>query len=98
MRKFQVITNEDSENCELLKSWLKQHRAKFDEWHIEDSEVKNRLLDDDKFNQRFCDIVGCAASTPVIHVEDTGEYYYENLFNIDGLVDEDTVKDIIGMA
>ena len=97
MKKIQVITNEESENCELLKSWLKQHRAKFEEWHIEDSDVKKKLLDDDNFNQRFCDIAGCSASTPVIRVDDTGEYIFENLFDSDGIIDETVVKRIIGM-
>lgn len=97
MKKFQVITNEDNEYCEKLKIWLKKHKAKFEEWHIEDNDVKKKLLDDDNFNQRFCDIAGCSASTPVIHVDDTGEYIFENLFDMDGAIDETTVKQIIGI-
>ena len=97
MKKFQVITNEDSENCEALKNWLKKYKAKFEEWHIEDSDVKNRLLDDDKFNQRFCDIAGCSANTPVIRMDETGEYICENLFDAEGQLDETVVKKILGM-
>jgi hypothetical protein len=97
MKKFQVITNENSENCELLRSWLKKHKAKFEEWHIEDSDVKNKLLDDEKFTQKFCDIVGCSANTPVLRMDETGEYVFEGLFDGDGVIDEKAIKSIIGL-
>lgn len=97
MKKFQIITNEESENCEVLKSYLKSKKIKFEEWHIEDSDVKNKLLDDDKFNLKFCDVAGCSASTPVIRMDETGEYIFEDLFDADGLINEAAIKSILGL-
>ena len=85
MKKFQVITKNGCPKCETLKAWLKQKNLKFEEWKIEDQKIVDILLKDEKFVQKFCDIDGCAVYTPVIRIVDSGEYFFKELFGIEGI-------------
>jgi hypothetical protein len=85
MKKFQVITKQGCPKCETLKSWLKSKKIQFEELAIEDEKVTSKLLIDPKFIQNFCDIEGCTVYTPLIHLDETGIYYFKELFGINGL-------------
>ena len=85
MKNFTVISKKNCSKCEDLKAWLKEEGISYEEWSLEEEEVKHKLLGDEKFIQRFCDIDGCMVYTPVIRLEDTGEYYFKELFGISGL-------------
>lgn len=94
MKKFQVISKQGCPKCETLKSWLKQNKITFEELPIEDKKVANKLLNDPKFVQDFCDIDGCTVYTPLIHLDETGEYYFKELFGING-IREQYIKNLL---
>jgi hypothetical protein len=96
MKKIQVITRPDSEKCNQLKAWLGKNKIKYTEWSIDDSDVKRKLLDDDKYTTEYCDLEGCMSKLPMIRLDDTGEYIIEGLFNNEKL-QVDAVKKIIGL-
>ncbi len=96
VKKIQVISKAGCHKCDDLKAWLKKNNVKFDEWSLEDAKVKNKLLSDEKFITRFCDIDGCMVYTPVVRLDETGEYYFKELFGVSGLR-VDAIKKIIGM-
>lgn len=85
MKKFQVISKENCPKCVQLKDFLKKNDLKYDEWKIEDKNITKKLLDDDKFIQNFCDLEGCMVYTPIIRVEESGRYYFKELFGINGI-------------
>ena len=85
MKKFEVISKIGCSRCEMLKNWLKQNKISYDEWKLEDEKVKSKLLNDPKFIKNFCDIDGCMVYTPVIHLTDSGEYFFKELFNQTGV-------------
>lgn len=85
MKNFQVISKPNCSRCELLKDWLKKEEIEYEELSLTSPEVKNMLLDDEKFIAKFCDIDGCMVLTPVIRVKETGAYYSKQLFGIDGV-------------
>jgi hypothetical protein len=96
MKKIQVITRPDSEKCITLKTWLGKNKVKYTEWSIDDSDIKRKLLDDDKYTAKYCDLEGCMSKLPMIRLDDTGEYIIDGLFSSDKL-QVDAVKKIIGM-
>jgi hypothetical protein len=91
-----VISKENCPRCDTLKKWLKEKNIIYEEWPIEKEEIKHKLLHDPKFIQTFCDVDGCMVYTPVIRFEDTGEYYFKELFNQIGIRDK-FVIDLIGL-
>jgi len=91
---FHVISKPGCEKCEALKGWLGENNVKFEEWSLADEEVKQKLINDEKFTEKFCDVEGCMVYTPVIRLDDSGEYYFKELFNQSGLR-VDAVKKIL---
>ena len=85
MNHFQIISKPHCSRCEQLKQWLKQENLPYEEWSLDDPDIKIKLLDDDKFVENFCDIDGCMVLTPVMRIDDTGEYITKQLFGIDGV-------------
>jgi len=85
MKTIQVISKVGCERCEALKTWLKENMIPFEEWKLEDPIIVKRLLDDPKFTQTFCDLEGCLVHTPVLRIDETGDYYFKELFNQMGL-------------
>ncbi|WP_457918353.1 hypothetical protein [Candidatus Lokiarchaeum ossiferum] len=85
MKKFHIISKEDCSRCENLKNWFKNNKIKYEEWSIQDNEVKKRLLKDPKFLSSFCDENGCIVLTPVLYLDESGKYYMKQLFGIDGV-------------
>lgn len=85
MKQFQVISKPNCNKCEQLKDWLKEQEIKFEEWSLAEDDVKKKLLDDEKFIQRFCDIDGCMVYTPVMRLEESGKYYFKELWGVSGL-------------
>ena len=94
MKKFQVISKKNCPRCEDLKGWLKAKNLKYEEWKIEDAEVRIRLMADEQFTQKFCDLDGCMVYTPVIRLDETGEYHFKELFNQMG-IREKFVKELL---
>lgn len=85
MKKIQVISKKGCPRCDVLKNWLNDNKIAFEEWHLEDETIKHKLLDDPKFIDKFCDIDGCMVYTPVMRIDDTGEYIFKELFSQIGL-------------
>ena len=85
MKTIQVISKIGCPRCEDLKAWLRENTIPFEEWKLEDPAVTKHLLEDPKFTQTFCDIDGCMVYTPVLRIDETGEYYFKELFNQMGL-------------
>jgi len=85
MKKIQVISKKGCPRCDTLKNWLKDNKIPFEEWKLEDEHVKHKLLDDPKFIQQFCDVDGCMVYTPVMRIDETGEYIFKELFNQRGV-------------
>ena len=85
LKKFQLITKKGCSKCRLVKEWLEHNNISILEWPIEEEWVADKLLKDPNFIQNFCDIESCTIYTPVIRLEETGQYYYKDLFGISGL-------------
>ena len=85
VEKFQVISKPDCHKCEELKTYLHENDVEFEELSLVDDETKHMLIEDPKFTEKFCDIDGCMVYTPVIRMENTGDYYFKELFNQSGL-------------
>ena len=94
MKKFELISKDGCHKCSDLKAWFKKNSIEFIEESLEDQEVVTKLLNDPKFAEVFCDKEGCIAYTPIIHVEETGDYIHEELFGLDGL-QENYVKNLL---
>ncbi len=97
MKQFQIISKPNCSRCEQLKQWLKQENLPYEEWSLDDPDIKIRLLDDDKFVEKFCDIDGCMVYTPVMRINDTGEYITNQIFGIDGVRGK-YIKEVLGIA
>lgn len=82
---FHVISKPDCSKCEALKKWLGENNVKFEEWSLADDEVKQKLISDEKFTEKFCDVEGCMVYTPIIRLDESGEYVFKELFNQSGL-------------
>ncbi|HME52315.1 MAG TPA: hypothetical protein VKM55_08870 [Candidatus Lokiarchaeia archaeon] len=93
---FHVISKPACSKCEALKEWLGENNVRFEEWSLADEEVKQKLINDEKFTEKFCDVEGCMVYTPVIRLDDSGEYYFKELFNQSGLR-VDVVKKILNL-
>ena len=94
VESFAVISKSGCHKCDDLKAWLKKGNIKFDEWSLEDKDVKQKLVGDPKFTEKFCDIDGCMVYTPVIRLSKTGDYFFKELFNQSGLR-VDAVKKVL---
>ncbi len=94
MKTFQIISKNHCPRCTQLKEWIKDQDLPFEEWHIEDDPVTQKLMNDPELTQTFCDIDGCMVYTPVIRIEETGKYYFKQLFNQMG-IREKFVKDLL---
>ena len=76
MKKFAFIMKPGCKNCEFLNKYLRDKVGNFEEWNVEDEAIVKRLLNDPKFNKKFCDVEECYSSLPAIRLADTGEYYF----------------------
>ena len=85
MKKFQIISKKNCSRCDRLKVWLKENNLDYEEWKLEDPQIKDKLLADPTFVHTFCDVNGCMIYTPVMKVEETGNYYYKRLFGMSGI-------------
>jgi glutaredoxin len=85
LKTFQIISKIGCTRCEALKAWLEQNGIEFEERKIEDDDVQHTLVNDPKFTEKFCDIEGCIVHTPVLHIDETGDYYYKELFSQTGV-------------
>jgi glutaredoxin len=94
MKEFQVITKLNCAKCVKLKKWLNREEINYEEWSLEDQKIIDKLLEDQKFLDKFCDTEGCIAYTPIIRIQNTGEYYYENLFGLKGM-DVEYIKKLL---
>lgn len=94
MKTFQVLTKPKCPKCKKLKEWLASIDAEYEEWNTSDKETQKKLIHDEKFVQAFCDVDGCLIYTPVVRVDDTGEYFHEELWDDSGL-NEDFVKKLL---
>jgi hypothetical protein len=72
----------------MLKDWFDQYGLQYKEWHIETEEVKNKLLNDPKFVEAFQKENYVKIPTPLVYLEDEGDYYYKRLFGISGIRDK----------
>ena len=82
---FQVITKPACSKCDVLIKWLNDNDIKFEEWSIADEMIQQRLKRDYNFTERFCDIQGCMLYIPLIRLDETGVYFFKELFDQDGL-------------
>ncbi len=96
MKEFQIITKNDCHKCVELKKWLKHEKIEYEEWSLEDQKIIDILLEDQKFLDKFCDAEGCIAYTPIIRIKKTGDFYYENLFGLNGM-DVHYIKKLLDM-
>ncbi len=94
VESFTVISKPNCHKCEALKAWLKTNNINFDEWSLEDNEIKKKLVADPKFTEKFCDVDGCMVYTPVIRLSKTGNYVFKEIFNQSGLR-VDAIKKIL---
>ena len=94
MKKFQVISKDNCRRCDLLKDWLKTHNLEYEEWNFNDEKIQYDLLREDEFIQTFCATGNCQVYTPVIRLDETGEYHYKQLFNQMG-VREKFIKELL---
>ncbi len=97
MKKIQIIGVPNSKKVDELSAFLKKHKAKYSLWSIDDNDVKRKLLDDNKFTEKYCDIAGCTSKLPMIRLDDTGDYIVDGLFKND-VLQVDIVKKIIGLS
>jgi glutaredoxin len=77
LKKFTLLMKPGCKNCEEVHNYLKTKAVYFEEWNVEEEHIINRLMNDPKFSQKFCDIEACYSSLPAIRLNDTGEYYYK---------------------
>lgn len=87
MLKFQLITKEFCNRCDVLRKWLQERNFEFEEWKIDNRETVDRLLSDKKFLNKFdgpssFNPDGVALPTPTIRIDETGEYYSREIFGI----------------
>ncbi|MFX0098844.1 MAG: glutaredoxin domain-containing protein [Candidatus Hodarchaeota archaeon] len=94
MKPFQVLTKPNCPKCKKLKSWLNSIDAKYEEWNTSDVEIQKKLIRDEKFVQSFCDVDGCLIYTPVVRLDETGNYYHKELWDETGL-NADFLKDLL---
>ncbi|MEX2680623.1 MAG: hypothetical protein Q6373_003435 [Candidatus Sigynarchaeota archaeon] len=97
MKKIQVIGVPNSKKVRELSEFLKKNKVKYTLWSIDDSDVKRRLLDDEKFTEKYCDVLGCMSKLPMIRLDDTGEYIAEDLFKGD-VLQVDATRRVIGLG
>jgi hypothetical protein len=83
MKKFQIITTKNN-SSKQLKKWLKQKKVKYEEWKIQDENVKKFLLHCDQFTNKYCDVEDCKIDLPAIHLVETDEYFYADTIDFDG--------------
>ncbi len=96
MKKIQVIGVLDTKKVKELTAFLKKNKVLHAFWSIDDSDVKRKLLDDDKFTGKYCDIAGCMSRLPMIRLDDTGEYIVDGLFKND-VLQADATRKLIGL-
>ena len=96
MKKIQVIGVLNSKKAKDLTAFLKKNKVPYTFWSIDDSDVKRKLLDDDKFTGKYCDLAGCMSKLPMIHLDDTGEYVVDGLFKND-VLQVDVARKLIGL-
>ena len=87
MLKFQLITKEFCNRCDILRKWLQERNFEFDEWKVDNRETVDRLLSDKKFLSKFdgpssFNPDGVILPTPTIRIDETGEYYSKEIFGI----------------
>ncbi len=85
MKKIQVVTKPNCSRCSMLKEWFHTNQIEYTEWPVENPKIQNKLLHDPKFTENYCDIEGCKVFTPILRIDESGEYYSKHLFGIDGL-------------
>ena len=83
MKTFQIITGKNCDECNVLKDFLKTRKINYTEWKIEDPKTKEYLLKDPKYLTDYCDIDSCKLHLPAIRLEDTGEYFWKHMFDLD---------------
>ena len=96
MKKIQVIGVPNSKKVAELSAFLKKNKVNHTLWSVDDNDVKRRLLDDDKFTEKYCDMAGCMSKLPMLRLDETGEYITDGLFK-DDVLQVDAAKKIIGL-
>ncbi len=96
MRKIQIIGVPNSKKVTELSTFLKKYKVNHKLWSIDDNDVKRKLLDDDKFTEKYCDVAGCMSKLPMIRLDDTGEYIVDGIFK-DDVLQVDVAKKFIGL-
>ena len=77
MRKFALLIKPGCQNCEHVSKYLRSKVGNaYEEWNVEDEVIIQRLMNDPKFQNKFCDVEECYTSLPAIRLADTGDYYY----------------------
>lgn len=76
VKKFVLLTKPGCHSCEAVRTYLTDKAADFEEWNVESKIIIDRLMQDPKFNQKFCDIDECYSNLPAIRMADTGDYYF----------------------
>ncbi len=96
MKKIQVIGIPNSKKTAKLSAFLRKNKVSYTFWSVDDSDVKRKLLDDYKFTEKYCDMISCMSSLPIIRLDDTGEYITDGLFK-DDVLQVDVARKVIGL-
>nr|MDO8086908.1 hypothetical protein [Candidatus Sigynarchaeum springense] len=97
MKKIQVIGIPNAKKTMALSAFLKKNKVKYTFWSVDDSDIKRKLLDDDKFTGKYCDILGCMSKLPIIRLDDTGDYVSDGLFK-DDVLQVDAARKLVGLG
>lgn len=85
MKQFEIITQVDCHRCEMLRLWFRANKIPFHEIPIEEKENHQTLLKSLNFRKKFCKDEKCKVYTPLLHLQETGEYFHKQLFGIDAI-------------
>ncbi|QEE15220.1 hypothetical protein DSAG12_01044 [Promethearchaeum syntrophicum] len=85
MKDFVIITKQDCGRCDILKDWFLENGISYRETSVNSLEIPQELLNDKKFRDKFCTSHKCKFYVPLLHLTESGEYYYKYMFGIDGI-------------
>lgn len=85
MKNFILITKANCAHCRRVKDWIHQYDLKYEEWALEAEEVQKILCKDQKILDKYEKNGKCEVPAPLIYMIDEKEYYYNQIFGLDGI-------------
>lgn len=95
MVKFKIVRRKHCFFCDKLTEWLDEHGVEYKALDYQDpDDFDDPLMENETFNNIFCDMSACVESLPIV-VKNDEKFFYGELWNlVDNSINEERAKEV----